>query len=188
MTETTTTSTIKPAADYEKFSLLMNKSLADFMTSLVGFTDRYKKFEPEIRFMLLTDKLRILFKVLQGITAVSIAEDDCRIMNDKNKTEERKLEDVSRQNILSDTFNKVFDSVQNEIEALENFVQGTTKTNKMLEQQIEMLEQLHLDENTTSKQKTKTWKVSENESLKPTGMSQNQWIRMIAEEEAIMQA
>ena len=148
MTETT-------IMNYEQFSLLKNKSLADFMTSLVGFTDRYKKFEPEIRFILLTDKLRILFKVLQGITTISISEDDKWTLNDKKKTEEQKIEEISRRNILSETFNKVFDSVQNEIEALECFVQGSSKTNKMLEQQLEIMKQLNSHEYTPNQQ-TKT--------------------------------
>jgi len=58
--------------------------------------------------------LRALFHIVFGHF-----EEKMKQQPISTKTEEQKLELVSRRNIMSETFNKVFDSIQNEIEALE---------------------------------------------------------------------
>jgi hypothetical protein len=173
----TTQSIDTHSMNYDQLSLLKNKPLTDFMTSLLEFSERYKNFEPNVRFILLTDKIRILFKVIQGVTAISLTHENTYCSN-STKTTDEKLADITKQNCLSETFNKVFDAVQNEISDLENYIQESSKNTQLMEQ----FERMNMTSSDSCDKRS--FRDIENAKLKPPHMSQEMWDRMVAEENA----
>jgi len=107
---------------YHQLSVLNNKVLAEYMQSLVEFVDRYKYFDSQTRFILLTDKIMMLFKFLHGVAAVQTADEIRCVMTNSHLTEDQKKTEIEHKNTLLDGSNKIFNLVFKEITALEDFI------------------------------------------------------------------
>lgn len=89
---------------------------------------RYEKFPPEQRFLMLTDKLILLITVGKTITTFRAHEEIKTIEKTEGLSAEQKSEKVSQFLGKCDKVGSVFDSVKNELNALEEYIQSDTKS------------------------------------------------------------
>ena len=105
-----------------------NELFMKMMDDIQRTINRYKRFDSEQRFLMLTDKLVLMFTFGSSAFIMANQHRIDTIDTDKTLTDEQKL--AQKKEIL-EQFNKVsdiFDMIKGELFALEDFIQSDTKS------------------------------------------------------------
>ena len=98
-----------------------------FMENIMKTIRRYKKFDSEKRFLMLTDKLIILLTVANA-GLIGSTSYDIRKIKEGDESQEEKNAKIIELNESIVFINKIFDELKAEVEALEDYIQSDTKS------------------------------------------------------------
>ena len=101
-----------------------NNSLNEVATFIKG----YKKYSPEIRFLMLIDKLKIMLLVSKLAASGSLTAAMEGMNKDERLTPEQKSKESERFITKANNMEVMFELIKKEFEDLEEFIQSDTKT------------------------------------------------------------
>lgn len=112
----------------DNFSDAKRKILISMIEDLHRVIKRRQKFEPERRFLMLTDNLVLLVTGLRtGMMGISC--DDIRLIEkNENLTPEQKKKEIENINDAIEKTSEVVDTFRNELYALEDYIQSDSKS------------------------------------------------------------
>lgn len=99
-----------------------------FMENIMKTIRRYKKFDSEKRFLMLTDKLIILLTMANAGLIGSVRFEIKKIKENDKLTEEEANAKIAEHNESIIFTNTIFDELKAEVEALEDYIQSDTKS------------------------------------------------------------